>query len=50
VDALKDRNRSEGLETTANTVDSFWDGERMDLDLAVSAVMTYDDDSTDSGG
>jgi hypothetical protein len=49
-DALKNGNRSEGLEITANTVDCFWDGERMDLDLAVCALMTYDDDSTDSEG
>ena len=47
-EALKEGNRREGLEITANTVDCFWDGERMDLDLAVSALMTYDDDSTDS--
>jgi len=48
-DALRDGNRSAGLEITAKTVDCFWDGERMDLDLALSALMTYDDDPTDSG-
>ena len=48
-EALKDGNRSARLEITATTVDCFWDGERMDLDLALSALMTYDDDPTDSG-
>ncbi len=30
-----------------NTVDSFWDGEAMDLHMAVDALLTYDDDSVD---
>ena len=44
---LKKTNRRQGLEITAKTVDSFWDGERMDLHIAVDALLTYDDDPTD---
>ena len=39
---LKEANRRYGLEITAETVDCFWDGERMDLHVAVDALMTYD--------
>lgn len=44
---LKETNRRQGLEITAKTVDCFWDGERMDLHIAVDALLTYDDDPTD---
>jgi hypothetical protein len=43
-ETLKEANRMHGLEITAKTVDCFWDGERMDCDLALDALMTYDDD------
>jgi len=32
---------------TINTVDSFWDGEAMDVHLGVDALLSYDDDSRD---
>jgi hypothetical protein len=35
------------LEITSKTVDSFWDGEAMDVHLGVDALLTYDDDSSD---
>jgi hypothetical protein len=41
---LKEANVRCGLEVTSKTVDFFWDGERMDLHMAVDALMTYDDD------
>ncbi len=44
---LKETNRRQGLEITAKTVDCFWDGERMDLHMALDALLTYDDDPTD---
>ncbi len=37
----------QGLEITAQTVDCFWDGEHMDLYVAVDALMTYDDHPVD---
>jgi hypothetical protein len=43
-ETLKEANRRCGLEVTSKTVDFFWDGERMDLHMAVDALMTYDDD------
>jgi len=35
------------LKITSKTVDSFWDGEAVDLHMAVDALLTYDDDSRD---
>ena len=46
-EALKEANRRHRLEITANTVDCFWDGERMDLHMAVDGVIAYDDDTGD---
>jgi len=46
-EGLKDTNRLYGLEITANTVDCFWDGERMDLHMAVDGLMSCDDDPVD---
>ncbi|MBW1743821.1 MAG: hypothetical protein JRJ47_10415, partial [Deltaproteobacteria bacterium] len=43
-ETLKEANRRHGLELTSKTVDCFWDGERMDLHMAVDALITYDDD------
>jgi len=42
-ETLKEANRRYGLEITSKTVDCFWDGERMDLHMAVDALLTYDD-------
>jgi len=47
-EALKEANRRHTLEITADTVDCFWDGERMDLHMAVDGLMTYDDDPGDN--
>ena len=46
-ESLKEANRRYGLEITAETVDCFWDGGRMDLHMAVDGLMTYDDGSND---
>ena len=46
-EVLKDTNRLYGLEITANTVDCFWDGERMDLHMAVDGLISCDDDTID---
>jgi hypothetical protein len=46
-ETLKEANRRHGLELTSKTVDCFWDGERMDLHMAVDALITYDDDPID---
>jgi len=46
-ETLKEANRRHGLRITANTVDSFWDGEPMDLHMAVDALLSYGDDSID---
>lgn len=46
-ETLKEANRRQGLEITAQTVDCFWDGEHMDLYVAVDALMTYDDHPVD---
>ncbi len=45
-ETLKQANRRHGLEITSNTVDSFWDGERMDLHMAVDGLLEYEDDPT----
>ena len=42
-ETLKESNQRYGLEITTATVDCFWDGERMDLHMAVDALLTYDD-------
>jgi hypothetical protein len=47
-ETLKEVNRRHGLEITANTVDLLWDGERMDLHMAVDGVIAYDDDPGDN--
>jgi len=36
-ETLKEANRRHGPEITSETVDCFWDGERMDLYMAVDA-------------
>jgi hypothetical protein len=36
-----------GVELSAQTVDSFWDGERMDLHMAVDGVFNCEDDPMD---
>ena len=46
-ETLKEATRRQGLEITAQTVDCFWDGERMDLHMAVDALMTYDEHPVD---
>ncbi len=46
-ETLKEANRRVGLEITSKTVDIFWDGEAMDLHMAVDALLTYDNDSID---
>jgi hypothetical protein len=46
-ETLKEANRRHGLEITPHTVDCFWDGERMDLHMAVDGLMSYGDDSND---
>jgi hypothetical protein len=46
-ETLKEANRRHGLELTSKTVDCFWDGERMDLHMAVDALITYDNDPID---
>ena len=43
-ESLKEANRRQGLEITAKTVDSFWDGEPMDYHMAVDALLTYEDE------
>jgi len=46
-ETLKEANRRHGVEITAKTVDCFWDGERMDLHMAVDGVIACDDDRID---
>jgi len=46
-ETLKQANRRHGLAIAAHTIDSFWDGERMDLDMVVDALLSYDDDPID---
>ena len=43
-ETLKGANRSHGLDITAGTVDSFRDGEAMDLHMAVDGLLACDDD------
>jgi len=43
-EALKEANRRHGLEISADTVDCFWDGEEMDLDMAVDGLLNYEND------
>jgi hypothetical protein len=49
-ESLKEANRRHGLEITAKTVERLWDGEHLDLDLAVSVLMACDDDRIDNEG
>jgi len=46
-ETLKEANQRYGLEITAETVNSFWDGERMDLHMAFDGLLSYDDDPAD---
>jgi hypothetical protein len=46
-ETLKEANRQYGLALTANTVDSFWDGETMDLHMALDGLLACDDHSSD---
>ena len=46
-ETLKEANRRYGLQITAETVNSFWDGECMDLHMAVDGLLSYDDDRVD---
>jgi hypothetical protein len=39
----EEANRRHGLEITSKTADCFWDGERMDLHMAVDVLLTHDD-------
>jgi len=43
-ETLKQANRSHRLDISANTVDSFWDGEAMDFHMAVDGLLACDDD------
>jgi hypothetical protein len=43
-ETLKAANRSYGLQITAHTVDSFWDGEAVDYHMAVDGLLSCDDD------
>jgi hypothetical protein len=45
-ETLKKANRGFGLALSAQTVDSFWDGEVMDLHMAVDGVLDCEDDPT----
>jgi hypothetical protein len=44
-EALEEANRR-GLEITSKRADGFWDGERMDLHMAVDGLLNYDRDPT----
>jgi hypothetical protein len=46
-ETLKEANRRVGLELSAHTVDRFWDGEVMDLHMAVDGVLDCEDDPID---
>jgi hypothetical protein len=46
-ETLKEANRRVGLALSAHTVDSFWDGETMDLHMAVDGVLDCEDDPID---
>jgi hypothetical protein len=49
-EVLKEANLRYGLGITANTVDCVWDGERMDLHMAVDGLISCDDDPIDEDG
>jgi hypothetical protein len=49
-ETLKEANRRYGLALSAHTVDSFWDGEIMDLHMAVDGVFNCEDDPIDAQG
>ena len=46
-ETLKEANRRQGLEITAQRVDCFWDGEPMDLHMVVDGLTSYDDNPAD---
>jgi hypothetical protein len=46
-ETLKEANRRYGLVLSAQTVESFWDGEVMDLHMAVDGVFDCEDDPID---
>lgn len=46
-ETLKESNRTDGLQITAETVGGFWDRERMDLRIALDALTIYEDDPVD---
>jgi hypothetical protein len=46
-ETLKEANQRYGLEITAETLNSLWDGERMDLSMAVDGLLNDDDDPDD---
>jgi hypothetical protein len=43
VTALKDCHRIEGLKITSETALPYWEGETMDYDYAVTALMEFDE-------
>jgi hypothetical protein len=49
-ETLKEVNRRVGLEITADTVDSLWDGEAIDYHMAVDGLLECEDDSKDDRG
>ena len=49
-DTLKEVNRRVGLEITADTVDSLWDGEAIDYHMAVDGLLECEEDSKDGQG
>jgi len=49
-ETLKEVNRRVGLEITANTVDTFWDGEAIDYHMAVDGLLDCQENSKDDHG
>jgi len=49
-ETLKEVNSKFGLRITANTVDSLWDGETVDYNMAVYGLLECEDDPKDSQG
>jgi hypothetical protein len=46
-ETLKEANQRVGLDLSAHTVDRFWNGEIMDLHMAVDGVLDCEDDPND---
>jgi hypothetical protein len=46
-ETLQEANRRLGLEISSRTVGSLWDGERMDLHMAVDGLLRCDRDPAD---